>query len=954
MDVTRQVDRIRVPEFYYRELEQKQAVANLEAGCKKFQMLEEAVYLLLQETNWLKIKNIPIYYCKQYHLLMPDPQKFRNNKISDSADQKGKIRLDFLGFSGEILSRPEMLDIFFKDQESPFYKKYPAVVYQVKAGYKWGNESESNEFRKVSATKTTKWASNGYATGIFYFPSYELELDLSYLEIYVKYNLLPEGLSQENEKLFFTLKSLYDDGCIQFGKGILPTKKAMEMALNKKLKSLNGIVFYGDERKKLTQEEIEDKHVTLNISRENRHQMLSEYLNCDKIRVDLEPYDLKCMEDPELGHWELWEAAGLTIKTNYCLQARNPLADIKSNGIIGIDFGTKSTIVAYQNGNSITQPMRIGLGKLSKQVAEDDFENPTVMEFVDLEHFLSAYEAEEGRPHTQWNDLAVSHTAYHSLIDVEAKSDEYYSFFYDLKQWAGDSSRQVKIRDKNGKERVLVPYLEIGDGGFDPIEIYAYYIGLYINNMRNGIYMKYLLSFPVTYEKAVRERIVRSFERGIRKSLPDPVLKDEKAMKIFSVSQGISEPAAYAICALQQYGFDPDENEKIFYGIFDFGGGTTDFDFGIWKGADPEDEHHDYMIKSFGAGGDRYLGGENLLELLAYTVFCDNLELCRKEKIAFQMPEESPVIPENIKYFISDSQEAKMNMKQLTERLRPFWEREDDTYADEYMEGIQLHLFDRDGNPKMNLMLTVDTEKLDKILYDRIERGIENFFVALSMTFSDKHIQETQGMDKLHIFLAGNSSKSSIVREIFDRLIEKRTEELGERTSQKTKVFFEIFPPLGSSEARKIQEERGAYEYGTIASPTGKTGVAFGLIDGRKGGRIRVLPEIENQSEAVFSYYLGINRKRKFQVRISREEEYNKWIRFISAEYSDIELYYTDLPAAVTNTLDIRTVSRINLSLDKTGPELSVYIRFIKPAVIEYAVGKTEEDIEQPRRVELL
>lgn len=43
---------------------------------------------------------------------------------------------------------------------------------------------------------------------------------------------------------------------------------------------------------------------------------------------------------------------------------------------------------------------------------------------------------------------------------------------------------------------------------YDPIEIYAYYIGLYINNMfdSNGIYLNYILSFPVTYEKAIRDK----------------------------------------------------------------------------------------------------------------------------------------------------------------------------------------------------------------------------------------------------------------------------------------------------------------------------------------------------------------------------------------------------------------------------------------------------------------
>ncbi|GAA7706945.1 hypothetical protein HpMMM85_14570 [Helicobacter pylori] len=52
--------------------------------------------------------------------------------------------------------------------------------------------------------------------------------------------------------------------------------------------------------------------------------------------------------------------------------------------------------------------------------------------------------------------------------------------------------------------------------------------------------------------------------------------------------------------------------------MFDFGGGTTDFDFGKWeKSASPK---FFYKMMHFSSGGDKYLGGENLLELLAWEV----------------------------------------------------------------------------------------------------------------------------------------------------------------------------------------------------------------------------------------------------------------------------------------------------------------------------------------------
>ncbi|MHB9308589.1 hypothetical protein ACW0S9_01630, partial [Fusobacterium polymorphum] len=137
------------------------------------------------------------------------------------------------------------------------------------------------------------------------------------------------------------------------------------------------------------------------------------------------------------------------------------------------------------------------------------------------------------------------------------------------------------IYDKKGKRIDLKPYIDVKKDEFDPIEYYAYYIGSYINNMFTGnIFTKYLLSFPIKYEKEVREKILKSFEKGIKKSLPKQIQEDEKIMKKFRVKHGSNEPAAYAVCALKKLKIEPEENEKIYYGVFDFGGGTTDFDFG--------------------------------------------------------------------------------------------------------------------------------------------------------------------------------------------------------------------------------------------------------------------------------------------------------------------------------------------------------------------------------------
>ena len=96
-------------------------------------------------------------------------------------------------------------------------------------------------------------------------------------------------------------------------------------------------------------------------------------------------------------------------------------------------------------------------------------------------------------------------------------------------------------------------------------------------------------------------------------------------MKLFSVEVGASEPAAYAITVLQEYGFDPGGDEKIYYAVFDFGGGTTDFDFGFYQEADSE--RYDYKLVHFGENGDR-TWRRKYLKPSAFEVFVHNQKNC--------------------------------------------------------------------------------------------------------------------------------------------------------------------------------------------------------------------------------------------------------------------------------------------------------------------------------------
>ncbi len=156
--------------------------------------------------------------------------------------------------------------------------------------------------------------------------------------------------------------------------------------------------------------------------------------------------------------------------------------------------------------------------------------------------------------------------------------------------------------------------------------------------MHNGVFLKYFLSYPIKYEDYQAEKIRESFEKGLKKSLPRHVFDDNKTAKNFKVELRASEPCAYAISALKSYGFYKTAklDKPIYYGVFDFGGGTTDFDFGKWeKRANPK---FAYKMTHFSSGGDKYLGGENLLELLAFEAYAQNFQTLKEKDIVIAKP----------------------------------------------------------------------------------------------------------------------------------------------------------------------------------------------------------------------------------------------------------------------------------------------------------------------------
>ena len=678
---------------------------------------------------------------------------------------------------------------------------------------------------------------------------------------------------------------------------------------------------------------------------------IGEYLeklkNIEKSRLDEKEYDEKIFTDYQKGNWDIFSDSKedvdnrelIKIKTNEKYYERDPKNDVKDGGIVAIDFGTKSTVVAIQTQNEKTSLVRIAGGSYKKNVEKSQFENPTIMEFIDIESFEKAYNESKGRPFTEWDDLKISYAANSSFIGGSKFVLE------GLKQWAGNKDEKLVIYDKKWKRIDLKPYIDVEEDEFDPIEYYAYYIGSYINNMFTGnIFTKYLLSFPIKYENEIRVKILKSFEKGIKKSLPTSILENEKIMDNFQVYRGANEPTAYFLCAGKELDkFPKKENEKLFYGIFDFGGGTTDFSFGICKYIGLTSSRYDYEIKHFGEGGDKFLGGENILKNLAFEICKNNLAILKEKDIHFYCPVGCKEF-DGYEGVLDNSYEAIYNIKQIAEKFRGFWEEDEfskDLYSSDEI-GVTL-LSSKDSSEIINLKY--DKTKCEDIIDSILRKGIENFISSLKLLFKNENL----GVDKMEIFLSGNSSKSKRFQKMFEEEIQKIEDTV---KSKDEKIFTINYPieKLGNKDGLEVNA---------------KTGTAIGLLESRKGGKFKIIAKDEevNDNEINFRYYVGYLKNSKFKPVLDYKVGYDNWVKFLDASDIETEIYYTHQANSIEGGIsgDNSNLDRkiITISKDYQDEDIYIFIRATKPDVIEYCVStekkiKKNEFIEEAQELKLI
>lgn len=578
----------------------------------------------------------------------------------------------------------------------------------------------------------------------------------------------------------------------------------------------------------------------------------------------------------------------------------NPYTCIDTRTSVAIDFGTSSTCCAINEEPIRLIEMSPDIDGTSNDSSYRTYENPT---------YLKLYRYDLLRE--KWKD---SRAHSHPLLRRQCSDEEYAEYSPSVMEFGhkakGDQAKdkrtiesiisELKMLPKleaDGKESVCVPFYvgndtvksvhltanehEKGEGYFDPIEFYGYLLGRAINypgSLTGKYYTKYLLTFPVKFDEPVRERIRQSLSRGILRSLPQYVsgMKDANGNQIAKVTMKMSEPVACIGAACGNELTLGENDEARLFAVFDLGGGTLDFSFGMYRSAELMTEGFDEAIELFGTDGNESIGGESLIRRLSYWVFTadENKEELLSNRIIFERPESEP-IPGGYGELIQSSPIAKANMWLMAEGFaRPFFEgkeitsvsgdpvkavNEDGTpNTNMGNQDLEIRLTNRDGEERV-VNLTANTEVLWRKLEEEISKICGIFKAAADNTFRGERatgIMKERGVtynpECVQVIMSGNASQHPLIK-------------------QNLKEIF------GESNVAMVGETADTLSYGGDQDRyrvTPKSAVAIGLL---KLLQMNVIEPKESSDVGVYQYYVAIQKKRKLEVILNKNSLERDW-----------------------------------------------------------------------------
>ena len=593
------------------------------------------------------------------------------------------------------------------------------------------------------------------------------------------------------------------------------------------------------------------------------------------------------------------------------IKRRDPKLDVMSEWV-GVDIGASTTVVAMRGEKSPVEYVRIGEAAPVGQPS--DYESPTEIGFDNLGRTVKAWRDRVIMPLTRWGDVVVGQSARAMRTlpgeDQQRRMAATITALPLLRERL-ERHEPYKFRGVSDLEtnevlkRPAPPFIdEEGIGShdpFDPIELYAYYVGLTVNHRMRGIHLRYAVTMPTGWSSERRQSVLIAFRRGIFRSLPAGMIEYHDVERLQVVDSG---PATipFSVQAFRTFNIQP-KNDQVVFATIDAGASETGLLFGILRQAknDERTDGNERMIEYLEPHALPWLGGERLLHRLAWRVYLASESAMRDARVPIERPfdEPAPAEPSDLVVY---TPEARANVQALKDLLRPLLEQG----GSKIRISPTVRLATLDGDAR-DIYLTVDREALVQTLEGWFREGVAAFKESLTEALT-KIGRDPDPYDGLRVILGGRMG---------------------------------LHPFLGDELVRQLPAKVQVHRFkepdrNNLITPTVKTSCVLGVL-GLRFDRIGAVQRAEKRD--AFRFRVGRNRHGQLTDVLDPSVEYDTWREMGACTKPDVEVLYMPAEDDGEVAADDPRVRRTTCSLGNAAVGQRLYMRAVGSARAELAAG---------------
>ncbi|KYG04072.1 hypothetical protein BE21_48650 [Sorangium cellulosum] len=651
-----------------------------------------------------------------------------------------------------------------------------------------------------------------------------------------------------------------------------------------------------------------------------------------KVVANLEPVKGTTLVDPAQGFWtgarflgataiailRQGRVVGLHRRTGKTdkdpippeVKRRDPRLDVRADWV-AVDVGAASTVVAVRGERGGAEFVRIGADGPVRVSADN--ENPSEVAFEALARTTKAWRDRVILPLTRWGDVLVGHAARDMRLRPGEGAHERAAASLPalaLLRERTERGEPFRLRGRSDPDttealkKPAPPFIdEEGIGAhdpFDPLELYAYYVGLHLNQRSRGISTRYAITMPTGWSPERRASVLIAFRRGLFRSLPAGLCEyhDLEGLKV--VDAGPSA-IAYAVQAFRMFGIQPRDGGVPFC-VIDAGASEAGIAFGLLRSAKAHEAAQglERMVEYLDPAAIPWLGGERLLHRLAYRVYAASQAEMRERRIPFERPpEESPL--GDAEALFAPSPDARANAWALKELLRPLLEGGPSAPVAE-----QLALVGLDGESSV-VPLSIDRGALSGAIDGWFRDAIDVFRQHLAGAVA-KIGREPDPYQGLRILLAGRLGMNPRFAELLAGVL-----------------------PAGVQLHRFKEPDKA-----NLGAPTVKMATALGALSLRFD---RIGAALRAEKRDAFRYRVGRARHGQLADVLDPSVDYDAWREMGACLKPEIEVLFMAAEDEGEVAADDPRVRRAVCALGRDAVGQRLYIRAVGPARAEVSVG---------------